>query len=59
MEQIALEETAYFLNLTVRTDKPIVVTGSMRPAGAISADGPINLLQAIKWQELLKLQAKV
>ena len=44
----SMEETAYFLNLTVHTDKPIVVTGSMRPAGAISADGPINLLQAIQ-----------
>ena len=43
-----MEETAYFLNLTVHTDKPIVITGSMRPAGAISADGPINLLQAIQ-----------
>ena len=44
----SMEETAYFLNLTVHTDKPIVVTGSMRPAGVISADGPINLLQAIQ-----------
>ena len=44
----SMEETAYFLNLTVHTDKPIVITGSMRPAGAISADGPINLLQAIQ-----------
>ncbi len=43
-----LEETAYFLNLVVHTDKPIVVTGSMRPASAISADGPINLLQSIQ-----------
>lgn len=44
----SMEETAYFLNLTVHTDKPVVITGSMRPAGAISADGPINLLQAIQ-----------
>lgn len=44
----SMEETAYFLNLTVHTDKPIVITGSMRPAGAISADGPLNLLQAIQ-----------
>jgi len=42
-----LEETAYFLNLTVRSDKPVVVTGSMRPATAISADGPINLFNAV------------
>ena len=42
-----LEETAYFLNLTVKTDKPIVLVGSMRPATAISADGPANLLNAV------------
>ncbi|MDM0012258.1 type II asparaginase [Variovorax sp. J22P168] len=42
-----LEETAYFLNLTVRTDKPIVVVGSMRPSTALSADGPLNLLNAV------------
>lgn len=44
----ALEETAYFLNLTVRSDKPVVVVGAMRPATAISADGPLNLLNAIQ-----------
>jgi L-asparaginase len=43
-----LEETAYFLNLTVRSDKPVVLVGSMRPATAISADGPLNLLNAIR-----------
>jgi len=42
-----LEETSFFLNLTVRTDKPIVVVGSMRPGTAISADGPLNLLGAV------------
>ncbi|KAH7014393.1 L-asparaginase [Microdochium trichocladiopsis] len=42
-----LEETAFFLDLTVRTEKPIVVVGAMRPATAISADGPINLLEAV------------
>ncbi len=41
------EETAYFLNLTVRYDKPVVLTGSMRPATAISADGPKNLYDAV------------
>ena len=41
------EETAYFLSLTVRSDKPVVLTGSMRPATAISADGPKNLYDAI------------
>ena len=42
-----MEETAYFLNLTVKTDKPVVITGSMRPATALSADGPLNLYQAV------------
>ncbi len=42
-----LEESAYFLNLTVHSDKPIVVVGSMRPSTAISADGPLNLLNAV------------
>ena len=41
------EETAYFLQLTVQSDKPVVLTGSMRPATAISADGPKNLYDAI------------
>ncbi|WP_370850735.1 asparaginase [Megasphaera sp.] len=43
-----MEETAYFLHLTVHTVKPIVLTGSMRPATAISADGPLNLLEAVQ-----------
>ena len=43
-----LEETAYFLNLTVKSDHPVVLVGSMRPASAISADGPLNLLNAIR-----------
>lgn len=42
-----LDETAYFLNLTVYTNKPIVITGAMRPATATSADGPFNLYQAV------------
>ena len=42
-----LEETAYFLNLVVRTDKPIVVVGSMRPGTAMSADGMLNLSNAV------------
>jgi L-asparaginase len=41
------EETAYFLSLTIQSDKPVVFTGSMRPATAISADGPKNLYDAI------------
>ncbi len=43
-----LEETAYFLNLTVKYDRPVVLVGAMRPATAISADGPLNLLNAIR-----------
>lgn len=42
-----LEETAYFLHLTVKSEKPVVVTGAMRPATALSADGPLNLYNAI------------
>lgn len=42
-----MEETSYFLNLTVNTLKPVVLTGAMRPATATSADGPFNLFQAI------------
>lgn len=41
-----LEETAYFLNLTVRSTKPVVMVGAMRPADALSADGPMNLFRA-------------
>jgi L-asparaginase len=41
------EETGYFLDLLVSSDKPVVLTGSMRPATAISADGPKNLYDAI------------
>jgi len=44
----AIEETAYFLNLTLKTDKPVVLVGSMRPASAISADGYLNLVNAVK-----------
>lgn len=42
-----LEETAYFLHLTVRSDKPVVLVGAMRPATAMSADGPANLYNAV------------
>ncbi len=44
----SIEETAYFLNLTVKSDKPVVLVGAMRPATAISADGPMNLLEAVQ-----------
>lgn len=43
-----MDETAYFLSLTLRTDKPVVLTGSMRPATAKDPDGPANLLGAVR-----------
>jgi L-asparaginase len=42
-----LEETAYFLHLTVKSAKPVVLTAAMRPSTALSADGPLNLLNAV------------
>jgi L-asparaginase len=42
-----MEETAFFLNLVIRSEKPVVLVGAMRPATAISADGPMNLYNAI------------
>jgi L-asparaginase len=42
-----MEDTAFFLNLTVKTDKPVVMVGSMRPSTAVSADGPLNLYNAV------------
>ncbi len=42
-----MEETAYFLDLVVKSKKPVVLVGSMRPATAISADGPANLYNAV------------
>ena len=43
-----LEDTAYFLNLTVRTPKPVVVTGAMRPMTAMSNDAEVNLLDCVR-----------
>lgn len=43
-----LEETAYFLHLTLQTDRPIVLTGAMRPSNGLSQDGDLNLLNAIR-----------
>ena len=40
-----MEETAYFLNLTVKSDKPVVLVGAMRPSTALSADG-----LCLEWQ---------
>ncbi len=42
-----MEETAYFLNLVVKSSKPVVLVGSMRPSTAVSADGPLNLYNAV------------
>jgi L-asparaginase type II len=43
-----LEETAYFLNLTVRHTRPVVLVGSQRPPTALSSDGPLNLINAVR-----------
>lgn len=43
-----LEETSFFLHLTVQSDKPVVLVGAQRPATAISADGPLNLINAVR-----------
>jgi L-asparaginase len=43
-----MEETAYFLHLVLKAEKPVVLTGAMRPATAISADGPMNIWQSVQ-----------
>lgn len=43
-----LEETAFFLDLVLGTEVPVVVTGAMRPATGVSADGPRNLLDSVR-----------
>ena len=43
-----LEETAYFLHLAVKTDKPVVITGAMRPPTALGTDADLNLLDAVR-----------
>ncbi|HJS75047.1 MAG TPA: type II asparaginase [Vicinamibacteria bacterium] len=42
-----IEETSYFLNLVVKSRKPVVLTASMRPSTALSADGPLNFYNAV------------
>jgi L-asparaginase len=43
-----LEETAYFLHLTLKTDQPVVIVGAMRPSSGLSADGYLNVLNAVR-----------
>jgi len=43
-----LEETAYFLNLVLKTERPVVVVGAMRPSSGLSADGYLNLLNGVR-----------
>lgn len=43
-----MEETAWFTHLTMKTAKPVVFTGAMRPSTALSADGPLNLYNAVR-----------
>jgi L-asparaginase len=43
-----LEETAYFLHLTLKSLRPVVLVGAMRPASALGAEGPLNLLEAVR-----------
>lgn len=43
-----MEETAYFLDLTVADPRPVIVTGAMRPADGVGVDGPANLLHAVR-----------
>ncbi len=44
----SLEETAYFLSLTLKIPVPVVLVGAQRPATALSGDGPINLVNAVR-----------
>lgn len=43
-----LEDTAYFLNLVIKSAKPVIITGAMRPASALSAEGPLNIYNAVR-----------
>jgi L-asparaginase len=43
----SMEETAYFLHLVVKSDRPVALTGAMRPATSLSPDGPLNLYNAV------------
>lgn len=54
----SLEETAYFLNLTVHSAKPVVLTGAQRPYTALSSDGPVNLLDAVRVASMPETRGK-
>lgn len=43
-----LEETAYFLHLILKTDRPVVLVGAMRPSSGVSSDGDLNLINAVR-----------
>lgn len=51
-----LEESAYFLNLTIKSKKPIIFTGAMRPSSSISSDGAMNILNAVSVASCKKSQ---
>ncbi|TKX28701.1 asparaginase [Campylobacter aviculae] len=53
-----MEESAYFLNLVIKSDKPVILTGAMRPSTAMSADGPKNLYNAIALASRKETKAK-
>lgn len=53
-----LEETAFFLNLTVTHERPVVLVGAQRPASAMSADGPLNLVNAIRTAASVEARGK-
>ena len=44
----ALEETAFFMHMTLKSPKPLVITGAQRPFTAMSSDGVINLIDAVR-----------
>ncbi|WP_417903808.1 type II asparaginase [Campylobacter sp. LH-2024] len=53
-----MEESAYFLHLTIKSDKPVILTGAMRPSTAMSADGSKNLYNAVALAINVKSKSK-